>query len=258
MAGHAGRFVWYELMTTDAAAAQDFYGSVVGWTAKPFEATSYTILHAGESGVAGVMELPRQAGASGAPPHWMGYVWADSVDAAAEQVTRLGGNVHLPSSDIPGVGRFAVVADPQGAVFALFQSDMPAPGTPDPAPGSPGTIGWHELYAADWQAAFDFYAALFGWRKAEALDMGECGTYQLFSAGGQTVGGMMTKPPQVPTPFWLYYFSVPDIDAALAKVRAGGGQVVVEPTQVPGGGWIVQARDPQGALFALHGPRLTA
>ena len=121
---------------------------------------------------------------------------------------------------------------------------------------APGRVGWHELLAADWEKAWAFYSELFGWQKADT-DIGAMGTYQLFSAGGQTIGGMFTKPPTVPVPFWLYYFNVGDIDAAVRRVKAGSGQVLNGPIEVPGGSWIVQCTDPQGAIFALVGSGAT-
>lgn len=162
--------------------------------------------------------------------------------------------MYVPPTDIPTVGRFSVIADPQKAVLALFKWLNAAPGQP-PQPDAPGRVGWHELLAEDWEKAFDFYAALFGWQKAEAMDMGEMGTYQLFSTHGQMIGGMFNKPPTVPAPFWLYYFNVGDIDAAVERVKTGGGQIVNGPMAVPGGGWVIQGIDPQGAMFALLGKR---
>jgi len=117
-----------------------------------------------------------------------------------------------------------------------------------------GRVGWHELLAADCEKAFAFYAELFGWQKADA-DTGAMGTYQLFSAEGQTIGGMFTKPPTVPVPFWLYYFNIGDIDLAMKRVKAGSGQILNGPIEVPGNRWIVQCTDPQGAIFALVGKR---
>jgi uncharacterized protein len=123
-----------------------------------------------------------------------------------------------------------------------------------PDRGKPGRIGWHELFAADLEGAFAFYSELFDWHRADA-DTGPLGTYQLFSAGGETIGGMVTKPPTVPVPFWLYYFNVGDIDVAAERVRAGGGQVIEGPLELPGGSWIARCVDPQGAVFALEGRR---
>ena len=248
-------FVWYELMITDMDAAEAFYRAVVGWTCQtiPQPDMRYTVMKAGDKMVAGVMDLPAQAREAGARPGWVGYVGTDDADASTRKVREAGGMVHREPADIPDIGRFSVVADPQGAMFMLFQ---PMGGDNSPAPpGTPGHIGWHELYAADWPSAFDFYAGQFGWSKAHAVDMGPMGTYQLFSAGGDPIGGMMTKPDAIPMPVWLYYFIVEAIDAAAARVTAGGGQVLNGPHQVPGGGWILHAMDPQGAMFALTAPR---
>lgn len=246
-----GGFVWYELVTNDAIAAQDFYTKVVGWNAADsgMPGVRYTVLKVGERPVAGMMDIPPQA--QGWPVSWMGYVLTGNVDGMVERVKQAGGAVHRPPADIPGVGRFAVVADPQGAGFMLFRGD----GTPAPdlAPATPGAIGWHELHTGDWQAAFAFYQGLFGWETSQAVDMGAMGTYQTFTVGGARAGGMFNDP-QAPAPFWLYYFNVENIDAAAARVADAGGKLLQGPHQVPGGSWIVQATDPQGAMFALVGP----
>jgi predicted enzyme related to lactoylglutathione lyase len=251
MAGHHGKFVWYELMTSDAAAAEAFYRGVIGWGARDsgMPGMSYRLLTVGETPVAGMMALP-----AGAPPGWTAYIAVDNVDTSASQVKQAGGAVYREPADIPGVGRFAVVADPQGAVFSLLQPTGEPPANP-PKPGTPGTAGWHELLAADGPAAFDFYSKQFGWTKDRAMDMGPMGVYQLFANGGEAIGGMMTKPPAVPAPFWLYYFNVDAIDAAADRVKAGGGQIANGPHEVPGPMWIVQCIDPQGAMFALVAPK---
>jgi predicted enzyme related to lactoylglutathione lyase len=203
--------------------------------------------------VAGLMELPEDTRTMGEKPSWVGYVGVDDVDAAAAQITRLGGAVRVPPTDVPDISRFSIFADPQTARLALLK--WRKPGQAQPAgPGEPGRVGWHELLAADWETALAFYGELFGWQKANA-DTGEMGTYQLFSAGGQTIGGMATKPPVIPAPYWLYYFNVGDLDAAAQRVKAGGGQILDGPLEVPGGSWIVQCTDPQGAMFALEGMR---
>lgn len=255
MSQSSGQFVWYELMTSDAAAATRFYQSVVGWEAKDagMPGGDYTILSVGGRGIGGLMTLSADARAQGVPPCWTGYVGVDDVDAYVPRVTAAGGKLLREPEDIPGVGRFAVVADPYGAAFILFADS----GGESPAPvagGTPGHIGWHELQAGDGAGAFAFYSSLFGWTKAEAMDMGPQGVYQLFATGADPVGGMMTKMPEVPQPFWLYYINVAALDAAVAKVTAGGGTVVVGPMEVPGGSWIVNCRDPQGAFFALVAP----
>jgi len=250
----AGRFVWHELMTTDAPAAARFYADVVGWSARDsgMPGVEYTLLHAGDRQVAGLMAMTPAAKAGGAPPGWSGYVEVADVDAAAAKAVSLGGSVCMPPMDIPGVGRFAVVADPQGAVIALFHGMGEVPPAP---PMTDGTVGWNELLAADAPAVWPFYEAMFGWTRDQALDMGPMGTYQLFAAAGVVCGGMMTKPAHIPAPFWGYYFAVPDIDAAQARALAGGGTLLNGPMEVPGGAWVVQMTDPQGVYFAMVGMR---
>jgi len=257
-------FCWYELMTDDVAASTAFYEAVVGWTAKDAGLAThpYTIFGSGEIGAAGAMTLPPEACAAGARPGWIGYIRVEDVDAALTRLVAAGGSVHKPAADIPGVGRFAVVADPHGASFCLFREAMPAPTPPEGGPNGgpagtcpPGRIGWHELHAGDGEAAFAFYAALFGWSETERMDMGPMGFYRLFSTGGPAIGGMMTKMAEIPHPFWLYYIGVEAIDAAIARLTAAGGTVVMGPMEVPGGAWIVQALDPRGAMFALVAPK---
>jgi uncharacterized protein len=193
MSDSPSRFVWYELLTTDADAAKAYYADVAGWTTQdaPMPGMTYTLLSAGAAQVGGLMATPQELLDLGIPPCWTGYVGVDDVDASAEKAKSLGGEVRRPPDDIPGVGRFAIVADPLGAVIALFHADQPAP---EWAPaGTAGHFGWHELYTDDIEKAFAFYAALFGWRKDEALDMGPMGTYQLFAIGERVCGGVMTK-----------------------------------------------------------------
>lgn len=250
MSDFHGKFLWYEIMTTDVAAAKSFYSAVVGWTTTDMSmpGMTYTIFQVGESGVAGLMTLPPGAGAA---PAWIGYIGVNDVDEYAEKVAAAGGTVHKAPADIPTVGRFSVVLDPHGAFFILFKPSMAAPSVPPPAPGTPGTAGWHELMAGDGAAAFDFYSGLFGWSKGPGHDMGPMGLYQIFEIDGKQAGGMMTKPPQMPAPFWGYYFTVDGIDAATERIKSAGGQVANGPMEVPGGQWIVQGIDPQGAYFNL-------
>lgn len=244
-------FVWYDLVTSDKAAAQAFYGKVIGWGTQDVSQPGmpYIIFTNGPAMAAGLMDMPSDM--SGTPPFWMGYVHVDDVDAAAIKLTSLGGAVHNEPQDIPGVGRFAVVADPQGAGFILFKPIMPENPPPQPAQNAIGHVGWHELYATNWEKAFDFYNAMFGWTKDTAVDMGPAGTYQLFAAGGPAIGGMMNKMPDMSVPAWGFYFNVDGTDAAVARVKEAGGEVLNGPHQVPGGSWIAQCADPQGAMFAV-------
>lgn len=251
-----GKFVWYELMTPDTAAAERFYRDVVGWGARRTDTptTPYTTFLAGEDGVAGLMTLTPQMKAEGAMPGWVCYISTGDVDGSAKAVRATGGAIYLEPTDIPGIGRFAMAADPQGAAFVLFQ---PAdPGTVSPAsPMTPGHGAWHELRTSDLDAAWDFYAKLFGWTKTTAMDMGPAGPYQLFTAGAGDIGGMMNFAGR---PFWKVYFHVRDIGAAAAHIKSGGGTITSGPMEVPGGGWMVEGTDPQGVGFCLTGPRGSA
>jgi uncharacterized protein len=246
-----GRFVWYELMTTDTETAKAFYAGVVGWAARAasMPGSAYSLFTIGDSPVAGLVNMPEEARRSGAEPHWIGYVAVDDVDAAVDRIKQAGGAVHVPPRDVPNVSRFSVVADPQRATLALVRGQKSGQ-APLAGLGALGRVGWHELLAADREKAFAFYSELFGWQKAES-HVGAMGTYQGFSAGGEPIGGMFTKPPTLPLPFWLYYFNVDDIQAAAKRVEAGGGHILYGPAQVPGGPLIAHCTDPQGAIFAL-------
>jgi predicted enzyme related to lactoylglutathione lyase len=200
----------------------------------------------------GLMELPEEGRRLGATPRWVGYVSVDDMDATAAQIRRLGGAIFVPPTD-SNIGRISVVADPQKATFALVKE--PAYGKRKPGRlDEPRRVGWHELLAADRKEIFDFYGELFGWQKANT-ETDPADLYQLFSAGGHTIGGMLTKLPSVSQPCWLYYFNVEDIGVAAKRVNAGGGRILQGPIELPDGCWIARCADPQGALFALQGAR---
>ncbi|HUI21066.1 MAG TPA: VOC family protein [Methylocella sp.] len=256
MVNSHGRFVWYELMTTNTEAAKAFYANLVGWGTRDasMPGFTYSLFTVGDTPVTGLMNLPEDARRTGVMPHWVGYVGVDDVDAAVDRTKQLGGVVQVPPMDVPNISRFSVVADPQMATLALVKGLKPGQ-EKSAALGTPGRVGWHELLAADWEKAFAFYGEVFGWQKANA-QVGAMGTYQQFSAGGETIGGMFTKPPTLPLPFWLYYFNIGNIEAAAKRVEAGGGQILYGPTAVPGGAWIVHCTDPQGAIFALLDRRI--
>ena len=258
MADAPGRFVWYELMTPDVEAAKVFYADVMGWgtTNASMPGSAYSFFTAGETRICGLLELPAGARAGGAIPFWIGFIEVNDVDAAADRVWELGGTVYVPPKDIPGRRRFSVFADRQQATVGLLKWLKVRP-EPSPEPGEPVGVGWHELLAVDREAAWSFYSRLLEWRKEGAI-AGPMGLYQPFSAGGQTIGAMVTKPPMVPAAFWLYYFNVGDIDAAMKRVTAGGGRTLGSPVYMQNGRWGVQCTDPQGAMFSLIGTRSPA
>ncbi len=254
----AGDFVWHELRTTDAKGAIDFYTHVVGWQAKSSGdpgGVPYTLLSMDDLSIAGLMQLTPQMLGGGMKPAWAGFIGVDDVNASAKRVEQAGGKLHCPPQNIPAVGRFASVEDPQGAAFLLFKGALEyAPSRP-PA-GTPGTVGWNELSANEEQSIWPFYSDLFGWTVDSTMDMGPNGTYRIFNNGGAPLGAMMTRDPKnSPVPFWLFYFNVENIDAAATRMKEKNGQVLMGPHQVPGDMWIILGLDPQGALFAVVGPR---
>lgn len=247
-----GRPLWYELMTTDMSAADAFYRTVVGWSSTPFDGAPqpYTMFsRSGHVPVAGLMTKPEDVPA---PPFWAMYIGVPKLEDGAAHVKRLGGDELSPVITVPGVGRMQMVRDPQGAAFFIYEpatTDFPPEGAAEVGEGS-----WHELMTTDAAAAMTFYSELFGWQASETMDMGEMGKYHMFNRPHGMIGGMMNTPPemaQVP-PNWGIYFRVSDLDGAIERIKANGGQILNGPMEVPGGDRIVNAMDPQGAAFSLH------
>ena len=240
-----GRFIWHELLTTDTAAAATFYAKVLPWRTQPSNMPGYTIFMAGGAQVGGLMALPQDG--AGTPAHWLVYVGTPDVDATVTQAQALGARLCKAATDIPNVGRFAVLADPQGATFAVF-----TPSGQPPAKPAQGDFSWHELQTTDVGAALRFYGELFGWTKGVGHDMGAMGIYQLFDHGGTGVGGMCnTQGPSTP-PSWLSYVRVADSDRAVASAKAAGGRLLHGPIEVPDGSWVALFLDPQGGAFAVQ------
>ncbi|MBI1208091.1 MAG: VOC family protein [Azospirillum sp.] len=258
MSRFQGAFLWYELMTSDLAAATAFYQAVLGWSARDagMPGMTYTLFSRQEGAMqqAGALPLPRDGACADARPCWIGYVGVDDVDAVAARIAAAGGAIHRPGTEIPGIGRFAIVGEPQGAVFALFKpacSEPPA----DAPPAGPGLVGWHELQVPDTAAALSLLTALFGWAPGAVHEIGATGgQYQVISRGDKDIGGLMPNTHPLRPPHWRYYFNVDDVAAVLGRVTGSGGQVMNGPCPVPGGLQMAQCRDPQGAVFALVGP----
>lgn len=250
-----GSFIWYELLTVDPDSAAAFYGDVLGWTAAGAgqPGIDYRLFSANGIPVAGHMKLPDGAEEDGMRPGWLGYIGVDDVDSAVADVEGAGGKVHMPAMDLEGVGRMALVADPQGLPFYVMR------GASEEASHSfdavkAGHCSWNELSTPDQAGALDFYTGRFGWEKGDVMPMGEMGGYQFLHHGDGMIGAMMTSPPGVPAG-WRFAFGVRDIDEAAAKIKAGGGTVHHGPIEVPGGDRVVMAGDPQGARFMAVGPR---
>lgn len=257
-ANKPGDYIWYELLTSDAGAAQDFYASILGWTftdsGQP--KMDYRIVNAGPHAVGGVMEITGDMAAQGASPVWLGYVAVDDVDATVAEIGRRGGSAIMPAMDIPMVGRIAMVADPQGAPFYVMRPNGQGKSLAfaDDRPRE-GHCAWNELATSDQPAAWEFYGQLFGWVRDGEMDMGLAGKYE-FIRHGTIIGAMMPAAAAASNkPRWTQYFRVPDIDAAKAAVEAGGGSIVNGPDEIPGGDFAMNCADPQGASFGLVGQR---
>jgi predicted enzyme related to lactoylglutathione lyase len=250
-------FVWYEFHTPNAASADTFYRGVLGWGTQDagLSDRSYTLITVGDIPIGGFLEKPADSFVAGAKPGWMGYIGVGDAAAYVKRVQQKGGTVHRALEVIPGVGSYAVVADPQGAIFVLFQPPDTSQSAQRPAPGTPGSAAWHDLAAIDWQTDFAFYADLFGWTKSNAMDMGPNGVYQIFASGDVQIGGMMTRMDPTQAPGWLYYFNVEETGAAVDRVKKHGGTIVHGPSVVPGGQQIAHCLDPQGAIFGIVGPK---
>src|SRR3984885_14136502 len=244
-----GRFVWHELLTTDTAAAAAFYPKVVPWRTAPSNMPGDTIWMGGQTHI-GVLLAHTGDGGAGTPAHWLVYIGTPQVDATCARAQGLGAKVVKAAADIPNVGRFAVLTDPQGAAFAVF---TPGAGPPPAATAGAGGFSWHELSTTDVAAALRFYGELFGWRKGPGHDMGTgMGVYQLFEHGGRQVGGMhAVQGPSTP-PAWLSYVQVADADRTVAAAKAAGGRLLHGPMEVPGGSRIALFMDPQGGAFAVQ------
>lgn len=256
MPNKQGEFVWYELMSPDPDASKVFYDTVVGWTIgdRPEGDMDYRMIGAPDGFAGGVLGLSADMIAGGATPGWMGYLGVDDVDASVAAISAAGGQIHLPALDMPDVGRFAMVSDPQGVVFYIMR------GASDEASTAYGRMAmghasWNELLTTDDAAALAFYDTHFGIKTVGTMPMGAMGDYSFIAneAGGDAIGAVMRAPPGV-KPGWGFYFRVPDIEAAKAKVEQGGGTVTAGPMEVPGGEMVINAIDPHGAPFGLVAP----
>lgn len=257
---HHGAPSWYELATTPGklSEAGAFYGRVLGWKVEDSGMPDFTYHLARSDGdlVAGAMDMPPDV--AGMPPMWMVYFAVENADRAVGDMVAAGATLHREVTPIPGTGRFAVLADPTGAAFGILE--------PEPMEGGgagnafdqkkAGHGNWHELATTDPKAAMAFYRKTLGWQPSTSMDMGEMGSYDLFSRNGSDIGGMMRLQPGGGTrPNWLPYFGTNGITPAMERITAAGGTVLHGPQEVPGGAFIAVARDPEGAHFAVVGPK---
>ncbi|MEE7451299.1 glyoxalase [Methylobacterium radiotolerans] len=255
-----GTPIWFELDAADPDAAQSFYEAVADWRVAPSpmpEHGGYRIAEADGAPVAGIRRsMPEAPGL----PGWTVYLATRDVDALASRAVDLGGRIRFGPVDIPHVGRFALVSDPQGVVFALMAPANPAESRAfGPVPlGAERTRGhgvWIELATPEPEAALAFYGALFGWEKLGAMPMGDGGEYAFIGRGDLRPGAVMSSAATGAPARWNWYIHVADIDAALATVRASGGTVLQGPDPIPGGSYSANIADPAGHRLGLAGPR---
>jgi uncharacterized protein len=251
-----GQFVWYELLSPDPDAAKKFYSSVAGWGTQPFD-NDYTMWTTAGAPFAGLYRLGPEMRQQGIPPNWMPYVESSNVDETVRLATSLGGKVTFPASDIPNVGRYAVLQDPQGATFGVYKTSGPSTSWD----GTPvlGRFSWHELMTTDYRKAFEFYQKLFGWEKTGEMDMGGGNAYLMYGKG-QPFGGIFNRHGDMMNmrPFWMVYLYVKDVRKAVDLATKNGASVHRPPMEIPGGGTIAILADPQGAAFALHASPATS
>jgi predicted enzyme related to lactoylglutathione lyase len=256
MSNPQGTPIWYELLSDDADASTAFYEQVIGWTVHRAEpgGMDYRMIDAGGGDlVGGLMNLTDEMKAGGAKPIWLFYIGVDDVDATVDTIVAKGGAIHLPAFDMPGVGRMAMVADPQGIMFYVMRGEGEGDSQAWSRMGM-GKCNWNELVTPDQSAANSFYAEVFGWQYPDKMPMGEMGDYIFIEAAGETIGATMPKPPEGQPAGWTFYFRTPDIDAAAERVKAAGGTVHAGPMEVPGGDMVIVASDPQGAGFGIAAP----
>jgi predicted enzyme related to lactoylglutathione lyase len=269
MANHHGDFVWYELMSPDAKASEAFYGPLLGW--RFHGGADYREIEGSDGGVGGILQLTPEMNAGGARPGWLGYLLVDDVDKMVISIEHGGGRVYLPARTMNGVGRFAMVADPQGAPFYVIKPTPPA-SEPNKEVNAfsydrprAGHCAWNELSTSDPAAARQFYASRFGWVKDGEMDMGPFGAYEFLRharrapdglpPGHGMLGAVMKLMPGMTSPGWTFYFRVLDVDVAVAHIETHGGRLIRPPTAIPGGDFSLVAVDSQGAPFALVGGR---
>lgn len=261
MTDRHGDFIWYELISGDPAGAESFYSSLLGWDfgdAAP-ASNGYQVFTLDGAQIGGLLPLTKEMEGGGARSTWLGYIRVENITEAVESAQATGASLAMGPQEVSGAGTFALISDPQGA-FVYLMEDHSGVASQSFSRFEPedGTCAWNELASADPEGAGSFYSSQFGWVQDSEMEMGPLGTYTFYRTGGENsymLGGMYRMVPEDPAPHWLYYFRVPDLDSAKAKILQMGGNLHVEPTEIPGGEFSMVGADPQGAFFGLVGPK---
>jgi predicted enzyme related to lactoylglutathione lyase len=249
-----GQFCWVDLATTDRKAAIAFYSELFGWKTNDVTGDwgTYSIAQLGEKDVCGLGEQPAEMRRMGIPPHWTSYVWTTNADDLAKKATELGGKVVAPPFDVTDAGRMAVLQDPTGATFALWQAKKHGGAR---LVNEPGALCWNELATRDTEAAKQFYCKLLGWTEITKADPQIGFAYTEFTpqGGDRPTGGMLALGESwgpVP-PHWAVYFAVAKVDEIVERAKKYGGKVLVPPKDIPKVGRFAVLQDPQGAAFSV-------
>ncbi|MEO7564319.1 MAG: VOC family protein [Sphingomicrobium sp.] len=257
-----GSFIWYELISPDPAASKTFYDAVVGWDieGEPSGQMDYRMINRSDGGQAGgVLRLTDEMRGHGGRPIWLGYLHVEDVDATISAIEGDGGTTVMPATDIPDIGRIAMIADAMGAPFYIMKPTPPADRSDAVSDvfsvDQAQHVRWNELSSSDQDGAITFFTKHFGWAQDGAMPMGELGDYKFIYSGDVRIGAIMKRPPQSPSGGWTYFIGVDDIDRAIAATGEAGGRIVHGPQEIPGGEFSLHAIDPQGAAFGLVGPR---
>jgi predicted enzyme related to lactoylglutathione lyase len=248
-------FAWDELHTNDREKANAFYNTLFGWTAEAVpmgpDYTYHLLKRKGsDESFAGSHQQEGDELKNGVPSHWLVSLGTNDVDAATAKASELGATVVIPPADIPNVGRFSVLNDPQGAAFGLLTySDGNS--APKPEVG-PNCIVWHELVTSDPAASKAFYSSVVGFTTEESNMTGE--TVQLFKHGGEQVANILPKPSPEAPDAWVFYVEVKDIDETIEAAKKAGGSVIFPPLAIPPIGSVSWLADPTGAVFGILQP----
>ncbi len=247
-----GSFCWFELATTDQAAAKEFYISLFGWTVNdmPMGEEFYSMFQLEGKDVGAAYSLRPEQRSGGVPPNWMLYIAVKDADEAARRAGELGGKICAPAFDVGDMGRMAVLADPAGATFSVWQAKKQSVTL---AQGVDGSVCWADLSTPDTEPASKFYSGLFGWQISADNDPSG---YIHIKNGEEFIGGIQSaarRNPHVP-PHWLIYFLVSDCNAFGSKAAGMGAQFLLEPLDMENVGRMAILKDPQGAVFALFQP----
>jgi predicted enzyme related to lactoylglutathione lyase len=258
MPNKEGDFIWYELLTTDSDAASEFYKDLIGWEIRDsgMAGMDYRLLSYDGVDVGGLMQLSPEMIAGGGRPGWLGYIGVDDVDRKAADIKAAGGEIHLEPTDIPNVGRFAMVTDPQGIPFYVMRGTSDEVSTAFDYQGV-GHVSWNELVTSNLEGALDFYTRQIGWTKGDAMPICEGNEYRFLHQGEAMIGAAMGHTDTSGPPQWTFYWRVPDTFLVFEKAKASGAALDCDPMEVPGGDYVFTGTDPQGARFGICGRKVS-